>query len=105
MVDPLSGDQRHPLLQTRTVVWRWVFIATASLWSLGFAIFIFSYHIDKPHGVLTITTGGRTFAGKWQQPRAASEAPSPAYGGTPRYACETARRWTHLAVIARDGSG
>ena len=63
MVDPASGDQRRALLQTRSVVWRWVFIATASLWSLGFAIFIFSYHIDEPHGVLTITTGGRTFAG------------------------------------------
>lgn len=45
MVDAVSGDQRRALLQTRSVVWRWVFIATASLWSLGFAILIFSYHI------------------------------------------------------------
>ncbi len=63
MVEPVNGDQRRAILQTRSVAWRWLCIATGSLWSLGFAFFIFSYHIDEPHGILTITTGGRTFAG------------------------------------------
>ncbi len=58
----MVGQQRTPL-QMRSVVWRWGFLTMASLWSLGFAAFIFAYHIEEPHGVLTITTGGRTFAG------------------------------------------
>ncbi len=35
----------------------------ASSWTLGVAIFIFGYHIDEPHGVLTVNVGGRTYAG------------------------------------------
>jgi hypothetical protein len=31
--------------------------------SAAFVAFVFGYHIDEPNGVLTITTGGRTFAG------------------------------------------
>ncbi len=46
-----------------SVVWRWAFLTMASLWSMAFVAFIFDYHINEPYGVLTITTGGRTFAG------------------------------------------
>lgn len=65
MVRIVSGNQEWASapLTTRSLVWRWIFLATGALWSLGFAAFIFSHHIDEPHGVLTITTGDRTFAG------------------------------------------
>jgi len=35
----------------------------ATLWGVGVAFFVFGYHINEPHGVLTVTTGGRTYAG------------------------------------------
>lgn len=40
-----------------------MFLAIASVWALGVASFIIGYHIDEPHGVLTISVGGRTYAG------------------------------------------
>jgi hypothetical protein len=65
MVGTVTGSQEWAPapLKTRSLVWRWVFLATGALWSLAFATFIFSYHIDEPRGMLTITTGGRTFTG------------------------------------------
>lgn len=65
MEGTVKGDQdRAPApLNTRSLVWRWASLAMGALWSLGFAIFVFSYHVDEPHGILTITTGGRTFSG------------------------------------------
>jgi hypothetical protein len=38
-------------------------LALATLWGVGVTLFIFGYHINEPSGVLTVTTGGRTFAG------------------------------------------
>ena len=44
-------------------MWRWIFLALATLWGVGVAYFIFGYHINEPNGVLTMTTGGHTYAG------------------------------------------
>jgi hypothetical protein len=50
-------------LRTSSLTWRWILLALATLWGVGVALFIFGYHINEPRAVLTVTTGGRTFAG------------------------------------------
>jgi hypothetical protein len=57
-----GGDGRVPLSK-RSVAWRWALLALGTLWAIGVAVFLFGFHLNEPHGVLTITTGGRTFAG------------------------------------------
>ena len=42
---------------------RWTLLTLATLWAVGVALFILRFHINEPHGVLTVTTGGRTFVG------------------------------------------
>jgi len=51
-----------PLLKT-SVAWRWASLALGTLWAIGVAVFVYEFHINEPRGVLTVTTGGRTFAG------------------------------------------
>lgn len=50
-------------LRRRSVIGRWMCLAVALLWALGFALFVFRFHLDEPHGVLTVSTGGHTFVG------------------------------------------
>lgn len=44
-------------------MWRWILLALATLWAIGVTLFIFGFHINEPKGVLTMTTGGRTYVG------------------------------------------
>jgi hypothetical protein len=44
-------------------MWRGVFLAAAWLWAGGVIAVWLSYHIAEPHGVLGVTTGGRSYYG------------------------------------------
>ena len=59
----MNSGGSNARLRTSSLAWRWIFLALATLWGVGVAFFIFGYHINEPSGVLTVTTGGRTFAG------------------------------------------
>ena len=59
----MNSGGSNARLRTSSLTWRWILLALATLWGVAVAVFIFAYHINEPIGVLTVTTGGRTFAG------------------------------------------
>jgi magnesium-transporting ATPase (P-type) len=59
----VTDTGRKTRLRTSSIVWRWVSLASATLWAVGVGLFVFGYHINEPVGELSVTTGGRTYVG------------------------------------------